>query len=25
MLLVSPFVLKGAMPKWEEKGYPITK
>lgn len=25
MLLVSPFVLKGAMPKWEEKGYPIAR
>lgn len=25
MLLVSPFVLKGAMPKWQEKGYPIVK
>lgn len=25
MLLASPFVLKGAMPKWEEKGYPIVK
>ncbi|HPN54466.1 MAG TPA: rhodanese-like domain-containing protein [Candidatus Moranbacteria bacterium] len=25
MLLVSPFVLKGAMPKWEENGYQLTK
>lgn len=25
MLLVSPFVLKGAMPQWIEKGYPIVK
>lgn len=23
MLLVSPFVLKGAMPKWQEKGFPV--
>lgn len=25
MLLVSPFVLKGAMPKWIEKGLPVVK
>lgn len=25
MLLVSPFVLKGAMPQWEKNGYPIEK
>jgi rhodanese-related sulfurtransferase len=25
MLLVSPFVLKGAMPQWEQKGYQIAK
>jgi rhodanese-related sulfurtransferase len=25
MLLVSPFVLKGAMPEWEQKGYQISK
>jgi rhodanese-related sulfurtransferase len=24
MLLVSPFVLKGAMPQWEQKGFPVT-
>ena len=25
MLLVSPFVLKGAMPQWIQKGYPVVK
>ena len=25
MLLVSPFVLKGAMPQWEQKGFPLVK
>jgi rhodanese-related sulfurtransferase len=25
MLLASPFVLRGAMPGWEQKGFPITK
>jgi rhodanese-related sulfurtransferase len=25
MLLASPFVLKGGMPQWEQKGYPETK
>jgi len=25
MLLVSPFVLKGAMPQWEQKGFPVVK
>ena len=25
MLLVSPYVLKGGMPKWVEKGFPIEK
>jgi rhodanese-related sulfurtransferase len=25
MLLVSPYVLKGGMPGWEKKGFPMTK
>lgn len=25
MLLISPFVLKGAMPQWVQKGYPVVK
>ena len=25
MLLVSPFVMRGAMPKWEENKYPLVK
>lgn len=25
MLLVSPFVLKGAMPEWEKNGFPVVK
>jgi len=25
MLLASPFVLRGAMPQWEQKGFPVVK